>query len=429
MLLELRIKNYKCFKDEQVFSFVASNDKSLPENVIENGKLRVLRTAVLYGANASGKSTVMQALKVIRDSIVHSASVEPGRRTAAVPFLLDSEATEKPSSFEVTFLLEGVRYQYGFSATPAKYHDEWLLAYPRGRAQTWFERANNPETDITTWSFGPSMRGEKQKIADRTRTNALFLSVAAQWDHPQLLNLYTWFQNKFVIIRDEERIPELTSSLLFSGKEDEELKGVVELCRQLLSRADFGIASVNVQENQVNYDDVSFPEDMPEQIRHQLVRWKAQQEPYNVFLRHQANEGSVEFGIEQESRGTRRFYKLAGPWILALLLQRFLAVDEIESSLHPLLARELISMFQSSQYQGMTGQLLITTHDTTLLDPTFFRRDQVWFVEKDEAGASRLSSLVEYRKKPARKGEAMQKRYLAGLYGGIPSLAERFVDG
>ena len=140
MLVEFRVGNYRSFCEEQTLSLVASKDKQLSENCVDQDKLRLLKAVGIYGPNASGKSNFIKALNVMRDIVLDSADYQPGRKLPVQAFLFDSESQDKPSTFEVTFYHEKVRYQYGFTATSERIHDEWLLAYPKGRAQKWYER-------------------------------------------------------------------------------------------------------------------------------------------------------------------------------------------------------------------------------------------------------------------------------------------------
>ena len=173
MLVEFRVKNFRSFRDEQVLSLVASRDTQLRKNCVEQGKLHLLKAVGIYGPNASGKSNFIKALGVMKAIVLDSADYQPGRKLPVQPFLFDGKSQKKPSTFEVTFYHEKVRYQYGFSATSERIHGEWLYTYPKGRAQTWYERTLNKED----WKFGSFLKGEREKLKDKTRDNVLFLRV------------------------------------------------------------------------------------------------------------------------------------------------------------------------------------------------------------------------------------------------------------
>ena len=190
MLVEFRVKNYRSIKNEQVLSLVAASGDTLKDNCIDVGKLRLLKAAGIYGPNASGKSNLIRAMRTMQQMILNSAGDKPGSGTSAEPFLFDDKSQKEPTSFEIIFYHNKIRYQYGFTATKERIHDEWLFASPKKSNQKWFERSFDKKTGKTDWKFGSYYKGEKMNLADKTRDNALFLSVAAQWNHEQLTSVY-----------------------------------------------------------------------------------------------------------------------------------------------------------------------------------------------------------------------------------------------
>ena len=419
MLVEFRVGNYRSFRKEQTLSLVASKDTELDKNCIDQGKLRLLKTTSIYGANASGKSNLIRALFTMQQIIKEPA--KPGEKLPVTPFKLDEKYSKEPSSFEVTFFHGEVRYQYGFTATTERICDEWLYAYPKGRsrdsAQTWFERKFNKKTGKTDWNFGSYLKGERKKLKDRTINSILFLSAGAQWNNKQLTNVYEWFSGKILIIRPSERAPTLTFEMLMDAEKDEEWKEIsYAYINEMMQRADFGIHGININKEEIDLDEVEFPHDMPEEIRNKILKNMAIRVEF--IHRTEPTGKDIHFSPLEESDGTRRFFELAGPWLLAILEGMTLLVDELEASLHPHLVQQLIKFIQDTDISKKSGaQLVFATHDTTLLDPELFRRDQIWFTEKDEHSSTRLYPLSDYK---PRKGEAMQKGYLAGRYGAIP---------
>jgi AAA15 family ATPase/GTPase len=426
MLVEFRVGNYRSFSEKQTLSLVASKDTELDDNCLDQGKLRLLRAAGIYGPNASGKSNLIRALFTMQQIIEEPA--KPGEKLPVTPFKLDEKYSKEPSSFEVTFFHGKVRYQYGFTATAERIYDEWLYAYPKGRAQTWFERNFNRKTGETEWNFGSYLKGEREKLKDRTINNILFLSAGAQWNNKQLTNVYEWFSEKLRIILRSERTPIITIDMLKSTEEEKKWKKLSHAyINNMMQRADFGIYGINIREEEIDVEEVEFPPDMPEEIRNKILKNLA----VRVEFIHRAEPTGkdIHFSPLEESDGTRRFFELAGPWLLAILEGMTLLVDELEASLHPLLVRELIEVIQSPEVNASGAQLVFTTHDTTLLDPELFRRDQIWFTEKNEEGTTQLYSMSDYKERPVRKGEAMQKGYLAGRYGAIPIIEAFELNG
>jgi len=425
MLVEFRIKNFRSFRDEQVLSLVANNDTTLSKNCFAVGKLRLLKAAGIYGHNASGKSNLINAMDTMRDLVLKSARNKPGTRLPVVPFLLDNESKGEPSFFEVTFYNEGTRYQYGFTATTKRIQNEWLIAYPKRYAQSWYERSFNEKTNKTDWKFGSFLKGDKTTLANKTREDCLFLSVGAQWNNEQLTTVYKWFKDKLRVAPPKEQFRPVTAEILLDVQEDEEAREeMYQFVTQTLQKADLGIYGVNVKELEFDMEKIKFPKGMPQELREKVVKRLKREPRLKVELLHldTATGKKVPFLLEQESDGTQRFFQLLGPWLLTVVQGITVFIDELEASLHPLLTRELVKLIQEPMSNEREAQLIFATHDTTLLDPELFRRDQIWFTEKDERGSTNLYSMSDYKERRPRKGEAMQKGYLSGRYGAIPIL-------
>ena len=430
MLVEFKVANYRSFREEQTLSLVASRDKQLEENCVDQGKLQLLKAVGIYGPNASGKSNLIKALSTMRDIIEKPG--KPGERLPVAPFRLHDKYIDEPSSFEVTFIHEESRYQYGFTATTERIHDEWLYAYPQGRsrdiAQTWFERKFDRKTEETEWNFGSYLKGEREKLKDRTMNNVLFLSAGAQWNNKQLTTVHEWFSEKLLIILPSERPTVTTLDMVMDAQEDEKLKErLYAYLGGIMRSADFGIHGINVKKWEIGPEKVGFPA-FADMIRKSGLRKRKSGVSIEVKLIHRAEPGGKEvyFASQEESNGTKRFFELVGPWLLAGAEGRALLVDELEASLHPHLVRELLRLFQNPENLGAEAQLIFTTHDTTLLDPELFRRDQIWFTEKDEHGGTKLYSMLDYK---PRKGEAMQRGYLTGRYGALPIIKSFELNG
>ena len=431
MLIEFRVANYRSFSEEQTLSLVASKDTELSDNCVDQGKLRLLKAVGIYGPNASGKSNLIKALSTMRDIIEKPG--KPGERLPVTPFKLHDKYRDEPSSFEVTFIHEGSRYQYGFTATTERIHDEWLYAYPQGRsrdiAQTWFERTFNRKTQETEWKFGSYLKGEREKLKDRTMNNVLFLSAGAQWNNKQLTTVYKWFSERFLVVLPSEQSAVTTLDMLMRAEKEEKREKPFRIFLDYIMRcADFGIHGMNIKRQEIDSGNAPFWEDIPDEMRESILNdLKGKVSVEVEFIHHAEPSGKdVHFSNIEESNGTRRFFELVGPWVLACAEGRPLLVDELEASLHPHLVHQLLRLFQNPENLGAEAQLIFTTHDTTLLDPELFRRDQIWFTEKDKGGSTRLYSMLDYK---PRKGEAMQKGYLSGRYGAIPIIEAFGLNG
>lgn len=435
MLIEFRVKNFRSLRDEQVLSMVASSDKELRDtHVVETG-LRaapgLLKAAAIYGANASGKSTVIRALQVMREVVIGSAvRFRPGQALPGQPFRLDSQSVSEPIEFEVTFLRDDVRWQYGFSMTTERVVSEHLLVYKAFKPQRWYERCYDAEADKDVYEFGTGLRGHKQVWEAATRSNALFLSTAVQLNSDALRPLFDWF-DKGLVIFNEHASPTSEAAI----KMLQEPVGQKRMC-EFLKAADISLASIEVK---ILKHKVEFPEEVREflgRVMHRKEKAKSVERPgenakkvellpdeieeYDLRFLHETESGKAEFTLDDESSGTRNLLFLAAPVLSILERGSILVVDELDTSLHTLLVRELVRLFNFPRTNTGNAQLIFTTHDTSLLDAEgLFRRDQIWFMEKGGDQASSLISLSEYS---PRKNEALERGYLMGRYGGIPFL-------
>lgn len=406
MIVEFSVENYRSIAERQTLSFVASKHRSdaagAPAIEHDGFPHKLLTSVVVYGANASGKSNLLHAFHDFRERIRLSATET---RHEIEPFRLGT--SHRPTRFEITFLREGVRYQYGFALNEDLVEEEWLLAYPSRSAQLWFERGAAKEP-----RFGGHLKGEKRRIYTLTRPDALYLSVAAQLNHEQLGAVHRWLLDNLQVVQAQYTSAVSTAEVM-SG--DPELSAALT---RMLKVADLGIDHVVIRHH----------ENMPE------ASSRAGHEPRSVIeagkdsylevrTAHRRDDGSyVEFDLfAQESAGTIRYFAMLAPLLGKLGKGGLLAVDELDDHLHPLLVRTIISWFHDPKLNTAGAQLLFNTHDTTLLDPALFRRDQVWFTEKDRTGRTKLYSLLEFS---PRKKEALQKGYLEGRYGAIPFLGE-----
>ena len=412
MLVEFRVKNFRSFRDEAVLSLVASRDKTNEEISVEatgnNFVPRLLRSAGIYGANASGKSNLVRAMQLLRGIVNDSASFQAGQTINVQPFRLDPVTGEQPIEYEITFLLNNVRHQFGFVLAPNKILSEWLIVYKSSQPATWYERNFDVRAGKYSYKFSAQLLGAKAVWSDATRENALFLSTAVQLNSEQLLPIFTFLTKGLVIFENGSGPPaDYTISHIAQNKTD----GV----REFLSAADISIAEIRLKRQQSFVSGVKF--DLATGLMESVA-----QEPREIMVptfEHKARTGSAVFDLGDESEGTKKLFALAAPIFEILKRGQVLVVDELDRSLHALLVRHLIGMFQNPDLNQKGAQLIFTTHDTSLLEGEFLRRDQVWLVEKDEDQASRLYPLSDFS---PRKGEALERGYLAGRYGAVPIL-------
>jgi len=415
MLLDFRVKNFRSLRDEQTLSLVAAKDKSLQVlNTMPSGikaAPTLLRSVAIYGPNAGGKSNLIKALQYMRAVVAESASVmQPDQTFNIQPFRLDALSVAQPTEFDVSFVLDGVRHQYGFELTAQRVTREYLLVYKAFKPQQWFERNYDAASGKDVYDFGVGLKGPKSVWEGATRPNALFLSMAVQLNSEQLKPVFAWFVNKLAIFNEITPLGQHFSVDMLRKPE-----GKRAIC-DFLTSADISISDIEVVTRKVSGQAVHF--DMAAgktEVRNE------EQEVNELLFHHVTDQGKAVFSLGDESMGTRNLLFLTGPVLDILDNGMALVVDELDSSLHPLLVRRLVELFQNPAVNKKGAQLIFTTHDTSLLDPDLFRRDQIWFVEKDPDQASKLYPLSDFS---PRKNEALERGYLMGRYGALPFLGD-----
>jgi hypothetical protein len=340
----------------------------------------------------------MQLVVLLSYRIFSPGSGIPGR----TPFAWDGHR-DKPSLYEVVIVIDGVRYQYGFVLDDERVHEEWLYAWPKGRRQRWFEREWSDEEGYS-FSFGDHLKGVKRIVEDFTRDNALFLSAAAQNANEQLTPLYQWFQGLRIVeskqrigFADKEKDQWLANALRDlvqpSPAQENLQQSKLEAFRDLIRAADFGVVDFK-----------------PDPSR-----------PGKYLFQHSVNDDDPWLALDQESDGTKALFFRAQLIIDVIWSGGIIVIDELEKSLHPLLAQRIIDLFNDPLGNPLNAQIIFTTHDTNLLSglrsSVPLRRDQVWLTEKSRQGSTHLLPLTAYQ---PRKGENLEKGYLIGRYGGIP---------
>ncbi len=420
MLIQFRVQNHRSLRDEQVLSMVAGAvaPKDDPRLIraagVEDG---LLPAVALYGANASGKSNVLQALSFMQSAVLRSHRFwDPEGGTPQEPFALSGKAQE-PSLYEVDVVISDVRYRYGFVLSAERIEEEWLHAWPNGRKQEWFERERDD------FKFGKSLHGENETIRGLTRPNGLFLSAAAQNNHAALSPVYGWFAPTRLKFRRASSVGEPAANALgevFSRQLSlfPDVEGARTLDRdgivRLLRAADVGILDVRVLNR-----DLPHPRDL-------LSAWSRPGKRVELQFQHKTEDGKGAWlPAEAESTGTLTLLQIATQVVGVLRDGGLVCIDEIDASLHPMLALEVLRLFNEPRHNARGAQLVFTTHDTSLLGNVLgsppLRRDQIWFTEKDDGGATKLYPLTDFH---PRKEENLERGYLQGRYGAIPFLGE-----
>lgn len=415
MLIEFQVKNFRSFRARATLSMVAahfsehSDTNTFDPNL--RGFDRLLRSAVIYGPNAAGKTNLLRAVQFVKTMVATSASKSAMSSSLYDPFKLSRATRNAPSEFQVTFAQDGTRYEYGFSIGSDHIEKEWLVEHVHTRGRVLFDRSYNHRKEKYEWKFSKFLRGQKSTWSEATRSDALFLSTAIQLNNKQLLPVFEWFQSRLVVVVGPTTLNEsLTLKLLDQPDGKERLL-------PFLREADLGVVDVTMEREPV-------PSGSRILSKNLILEHKHGDQTPNVLtitLSHVTDDPNnpMVFEFEDESHGTQVLFKTAGAWLNVMMNGEVLLVDEIEASLHPLLVRFLIKKFHSDATNSKNAQLVCSTQNTSLLDRILFRRDQVWFVEKKPDGESQLYPLTDFS---PRNDESFERGYMRGRYGALPIL-------
>lgn len=428
MLIEFTVGNYRSFKEPVTLSMVAAKIKSKKGTALDSNNVfqtergvDLLTSAAIYGANASGKSNLIQAFQFMRSFVINSSRETQATDLIGVEnFQLSTETADKPSHFEIAFLADGKQYRYGFDITPQNVVAEWLYTVPQTREVCLFNRQGQ------NFSKLHRLFKEGEGLQERTRENALFLSVVAQFNGAVARQILECF----VVI------------LVISGLQDEEHRGYTAGCLdsgiyyqeiiELIKRFDLGIYDLQL---------ITGPEEPDEQLTQQLIeyleRTNLSQNPKAAKVHRQTMAVQTlhlqydEIGVAEklipfvllkhESQGTQKIFALAGLLVDTLKNGRILIIDELDARLHPFITCQIIQLFNSTTTNPHHAQLIFATHDTNLLSNELFRRDQIWFTEKNQFGATDLYSLAEFK---VRYDASFENDYIQGRYGAVPFIGD-----
>ncbi|MCK9313844.1 MAG: ATP-binding protein [Methanocorpusculum sp.] len=412
MLIQFKFKNFKSFRDDTILDLSATKVTEHPHHIVTIGKEKILKTAAIYGANASGKTNIYDALGYMSYYVTNSFNFgganttdKPGGYEKTQPFLLDTVSKDMSSLFEVYFTLnnyDGKIYNYGFTVDEKGVFEEWLnyKAETGRKYLPIFYRSRGSEIEFPKI---PKEHRDNLKIALKDET--LIVSLGAILKVPILESIHNWFTELLFLNFGEPRANLYYSRHMPPGfaKDPEVRKEVAAY----LSTFDNGIVDFTVEE---------------------VPSSEAGKAPaYSIDAVHQVNESgeTVKIPLGQESAGTQKMFALYPPLQEVLESGGVLFVDELNARLHPLLVQDFIITFLDVKTNPNNAQLIFTTHDTWQLSSALLRRDEIWFTEKDENGASRLYSLVDFKGENAakiRKDENYARNYLLGKYGAIPEL-------
>ncbi len=432
MLIEFKFKNYRSFRDEATLSMEATGLSTFRNSTIEYGNTRILSGAAIYGKNGGGKSNVIRAFWLAVQFIKNAQRTQHENASIPVsPFLIDDYSKNEATSFEFTFVLDNIKYIYGFSATKEYIESEYLYHSPKGQKAIIFER-NRQDFKFT------EEKAKRKLISETVATNQLFFSVACTMNDEDCSRAMRWFRGYVFFSRDYSDIPR---QLLEYSNDKNMLKAISNYAKA----ADLGIEDMQFEFNsQEITEDIEFPDSVPEGIRVALTNFmhalsessnnsevKLKMGDVTATSLHRGinkNGESQLFPLElsEESDGTRKLMAVAPAIESVLSKGGVLLIDELERELHPTLVNYIVTKFQRKQSNPNGAQIIFTTHNTELMNEEILRKDQIYFVDKDNTdGTSELYSISEFSTKTS---ENIRKGYLLGKYGATPNIEVEEVE-
>lgn len=431
MLLRFKCRNLYSIREEQELSLIAAktrapeHDEALMDTPIKD--VKALRVAAIYGANASGKSNLLLAMAYMSRMVSESwRKWEPtGKIPGWMPFLLDDESRTKPALLEVDFALNGSVYNYGFEYNEERFLKEWLIDTTRRDKVLFLREEGEHPSQIQFPGRNLSNTSQLQRVRQDLRPNSLFLSAAAQFGHEQLTPIFEWIIERFYRLQ-----PDLGQYLSYTAEQCTSVNKLNQI-RQILKAAGTGVADIKVTDENFSQHDVELRRALTDLLKSRGLPVpeyisSTMHAGIKIQFLHKGEGGKLyELPYELESAGTKAFFEMLGPILCELESGSILLIDELESSLHPHLARYLVKMFNDPLLNPRGAQLIYVSHNPVLLDDDLLRRDQIWLAEKDHESVSAFHSIADFK---PRKGQDLSIAYLKGRFGGIPFIDEEQWD-
>jgi len=416
MIVEFTVGNFLSFKENKTLSLEATSITEYKESTFKAGNYKLLKSAVLYGANSSGKSNFIKAMSIMKRIVMTSVEKTSASKFEIVPFLLNTNTENKPSYFELVFLINNTRYRYGFEIDNKSVHGEWLFKLVDDKEVPLFIREENGIGVTENFDEGAGLES-------KTRENALFLSVVDQLNGEISGIIINWFNDWETISGlSHDNYRGVTFALLDKKKSKNRL---LDFFKDL----DLGFEQLKFRKEK--FQESLLPNDLPSEMLNDIINDLQGKTIARINTIHKKFDGKGnQVGVRdfdlrnQESSGANKIIDISGPIFDTLLGGGVLVIDELDAKLHPLMTAAITNLFNSPEYNTNNAQLIFATHDTNLLSYGRFRRDQIYFLEKDKYKASDLYSLIEYKEddsnKKIRKDRSFEKDYINGRYGAIP---------
>lgn len=413
MLLEFLCSNHKSIRRPIVFSALAGKDTSNEEFVTEINGIRVLRSAVIYGANGSGKSNFIEALGFVKKLVLNSINHQPGEGIRQLPHKLETPSTD--SMYRIQFMIGKIRYAFGFTLNNLMVKEEYLYYFPNGRQTKIYERTEN------TFEEGAKFKGKFETCKNVLKPNRLLLSCAANFSSvKEVEDVFVFFRDDLVVYNAHNLDDNWMNYSLMQMNSNAAMKSIVI---QMMRMLDVNVKDleVKIEQQKLPLNETAFPDFLSDDFKKMLM-----QESMNAIRAKVIYDTFETDLLGEESTGVKKLFAFLSPLIDIMINGKVLICDELETSLHEAIAHGIVQIFRSNNLNPH-AQLIFSTHDTSLLDLDIFRRDQVWFTELNkEDRSTELFSLAEI--KNVRKDEKFGKGYIAGRYGAIPMLNTSFAN-
>ena len=415
MLIQFTVENFLSIRDKVYLSLEPSKDSEHPENLITKGEYNAVTSAAIYGANASGKTSLFKAITIALIMLRNSNNIQVTDRLPVIPFKFDSESKNKPTSFEFTFIAnDDKKYIYGFSATAEKIVEEYLYCYNSAKPTLIFDLKEGEEP-----KYNRAYKGKLETAYQMNTPNKLFLATATTWNAECTKIPFEWLAE---YIDTFTEVMDLSGVAVEKYRTDEN-RQYIDFTKNLLKQADINISSIEVDAKEV----IGGPA-LPIQIMvqgkmippNEGKRYEVEITTGHTIVDEDGNSIEYPLTLQEESLGTQLLF-FYGPLLKdAFEKGKTLILDEIDKSMHPSLVKFIMNLFRDPDINKAGAQLIVTTHETGILTLDMFRRDQIYFTEKDsKTGVTDLYSLDEFS---VRKTENIEKGYLMGRYGAIPFL-------
>lgn len=409
MLLQFNVTNALSFKNEAILDLVAGSDTSHSENLISAGKQNIVPTVSIYGANAAGKSNLFKAMTAAIMFVRNSAVMQINTPTGIIPFIMDEEGRTGRTRFDFIFVYDGVKYEYGFVCDAAKVYEEYLYEYKSAKPSMIFERE-----DIDKYRFTASLKTTMRPLEEKNTDNKLFLATATAWNCKATEKPFRWFA-EMIDTYNGDSVQAAMADALDSDDRNE----IREFAKKYLRAADFNITDYEFNVKEGMLENVVLPPGLSfdEKLLANMKQWE-------LKMIHSVEENgkinTVGLPFQLESGGTQLYFAYCPAIFRALKNGKTVVIDEIDNGLHPMLVRSLVNLFNDHVTNPNGAQLIFNTHDIELLDLDLLRRDQIYFVEKNnKTGESELYSLSDFS---PRKTDKIQKGYMLGRYGAVPNV-------